>query len=336
MTLRRFPISVFVCLVLLAGCVERAERLTVRPDGSVLLELEYSSDSPEDIYQGDAVPAAGGAWVVEERQREDAEGKVTYTLYAMRVVAPDSPLPASYAEGDRAHSTLRFPTELVIEPRDDGTYFHFRRTYEPRRWAYVELKRREIVDEPLKGIVNKPAGELSPAERQQMLRAFAQFEVEKAIVFGREALFAAIPETPQDLWLAVEAEMRRLPDEVDYADLIRIIDEPNERTRDRALRAEVERFERAIKERLEQSAKRQMGFTRGKLNRFLAEFDAKRAEYLVTEDVSDDVFRIEVTMPGEIVASNARSAGSTTARWEFTGQHLRDAGVELMVSSVVR
>jgi len=318
----------------LAGCLERKETLTVRPDGSVYCEIAYSSSTTDDIYAGDAVPAPGSGWIVDEQTQESDRGELSYTLQGVLVTEPGGPLPSTYASSP-SEQALSFPTELVIEPRGDGTYYHFHRTYEARRWAYVHLKQIEFVDEPLKGIKDKPENELTDADRTQLIHAFARFEVEKAMIFAREALLEVAPDTPQDHWLALAQAMRNLPSEVDYASLIQIFGEQNERTREREVKAQVEKWENALTDRLESSARTMMEFGPGKLNRFLDAFAARKREFAVTEDLGDDVFKIEVRMPGVIVATNAAGSEGATARWEFSGQQLRDARVELMVTSVV-
>ena len=322
----------------LAGCVERVERFTIRPDGSTFLELNYSSGSLDDIYSGDAVPTPGNGWVVEERAQQDDEGKTTYVFNAVLVVDAGAPLPSTYApEGNaEASGALRFPTELIVESRGAATYYHFHRRYEPRRWAYVDLKRRELIDEPLKSLEGKDVSELSANEHTSILRGFAQFEIEKALIMAREAHLEVAPELPQDWWLALESDLRTIVDEIDYTRLIEITSDPDDEARSRQFGAEVTRWQIELEDRLERGAKLLVHYSPSQLKRFLAVYATKKAEFAVSEDLGDDVFKIDVDMPGEIIATNAPGRSGSAAHWEFSGQQLRDDAVELMVTSVVR
>jgi hypothetical protein len=320
-----------------AGCLERVEHLTIRPDGSVHIELTYASESPTDIYEGDAVPTAGSGWLVEERTRE-RDAKRQYELHAVLVVDADSPLPSNYAGSGEAASSpaLRFPTELSIEQRGDGTYYHFHRTYEPRRWAYIDLKRSELIDEPLKTLEGKDESELTDGERTKLLRGFAAFEVEKTLVFAREAHLDAAPEMPQDWWLAFAEDMRGIADEMDFTRLIELTRDPEDVERGDKFEAEMARWQAEIQARLEKSARERLNYAPRQLNRFLAVYALQQAEFAVSEDLGDDVFKITVEMPGEIVASNAGGVSGSAAQWQFSGQQLRDNSIELLVTSAVR
>ncbi len=55
------PMMLALCL---AGCLERKERLVVRPDGSVKITVNHSSESWDDMYLGDAWPRLEGGWLV--------------------------------------------------------------------------------------------------------------------------------------------------------------------------------------------------------------------------------------------------------------------------------
>ena len=61
------------CLIL-AGCVEREETITVHPDGRVDILAKFSSDDAEDLHDGDAVPSVGSGWAVGERVGEGGDG----------------------------------------------------------------------------------------------------------------------------------------------------------------------------------------------------------------------------------------------------------------------
>lgn len=328
--------ALLAAVVTVTGCLERAERLTIRPDGSAYIELNYRSESLSEIYEGDAVPTPGGGWAVEERESESRDLKTKYELHAVRVVDASSPLPSSYAVPGEEESSqaLQFPTALVMESRGGAMYYHFHRTYEPRRWAYVQLKKRELIEEPLKALEGKEQSDLSEAEKAAVLRGFAMFEVEKTLIFAREAHLSAASELPQDWWLVFEMDLRSMPDAIDYADLIKVLEAEDDESGE-AFRAETERWQEEVDARVEKSARDLLHYSPGQFNRFLAEFKKRKNEYAVSEDLADDVFKITVDMPGKIIASNASDISGAAAKWEFSGQQLHDNAVELMVTSVV-
>lgn len=329
-------VAVALCLVALSGCLERKEHLTIRPDGSAVIELHYASETVSDIYEGDAVPTQGHGWAVEERRTHD--GTKPIELYAVRVVDADTALPSTYAvpgEEERSHA-LSFPTELWIERRADGTYYHFRRRYEARRWAYINLKKQELIEEPLKDLEGVEHDQITDEQRKRIVRGFAEFEVVKALTFAREAHLNIAPNLPQDWWLNFAADILRIVDEVDYASLIQLSHDAEQEEQTDKFQAEMDRWKVEIKSRIEKSAREQLHYSASQLNQFLARYAEYQTEFAVSEDLNDDEFDIAVTMPGEIVASNAKETYDNTVRWKFVGPQLYDNSIELLVTSVVR
>ncbi len=131
-----------VCLVvstvamIVFGCVERKERITIRPEGTVLVEASFSTGSFNELYgdDGDAVPSLAGGWLVEDSIEIDDKGENHYQLKAEAIFPPQIELPQNYAAlGDTTPDVyLQFPTTLIIENRDEGSYYKYRRTYDRR------------------------------------------------------------------------------------------------------------------------------------------------------------------------------------------------------------
>ena len=59
--------AIAVSIVLLPGCLERRETLTIQPDGSVLVILEFDARSRGELQEGDAIPVLAGGWQIGSR-----------------------------------------------------------------------------------------------------------------------------------------------------------------------------------------------------------------------------------------------------------------------------
>ncbi len=241
MKLKRLILCLFTIAVTMSslGCVERKERITVRPEGTVLIEVNFSTESFNELYgdDGDAVPSLAGGWLVEESVEVDDDGDNHYYLQAEALIPPETGLPSNFASlGDATPDVyLQFPTTVTIEDRDDGTYYHFRRVYQRRAWADLATRRRLLLDEPLKDMEGKVLETMPPQEQTKVLRAFVDFEAAKIMTFARSAYLETTPKAPQDDWLYVYQDLMRFKNEVDYARLLTILAIPDREERDEAL-----------------------------------------------------------------------------------------------------
>ncbi len=336
-TRTRCGLAVAWTAILLTACIERTEKLTVEPDGTVMIEASFSTGSWGELYEGDAVPSLAGGWLVEESVELDDEGREHYRLVAEAIFPPDVELPESFAPpGDpQAELSLRFPTEVMIEERPDGIYYHFHRLYPRREWVHVESLQERLVDEPLENLRAKKPEDLTRAERALSLSALADFEVAKMLAFARKAFLEVTPEAPQDGWLDVHAAMEALKAEIDFDRLAALSEIEDEKERDSLLTPELKRWEEKAARRLEVSLRRFCGYGGTQMSDFLNRFERQRRSFEITQDLGDDNFQITVVMPGEIVGSNADSSAGDRATWKFSGKRFRDQDLELMVSSRV-
>ncbi len=336
----RLPI---LCLFTIAvtmsslGCVERKERISVRLEGTVLIEVSFSTESFNELYSddGDAVPSLAGGWLVEEAVEVDDGGEKEYHLRAEAIFPPEIDLPSNFASpGDSTPDVyLQFPTTVTIEDRDDGTYYHFRRVYQRRAWADLATRRRLLLDEPLKEMEGRDLQDMSPQEQIKVLRAFVDFEAAKIMTFARNAYLEITPDGPQDDWLFVYEDLMRFKNEVDYGSLLSILAIPDREKRDKALQEEAERWEQSATDRLQAAIRTYGRYGGSQLKSFLQRYDWHKRYHEISEDLGDDSFEITVVMPGEIVASNADSTRARQATWKFDGTQIRDRDVELMVTS---
>ncbi len=336
----RLPILCLLAIVVamsFLGCVERKERITIRPEGTVLLEATFSTDSFNELYgeNGDAVPSLAGGWLVEESVVVKDDGENQYQLHAEAIIPPEIGLPSNFASlGDATPDVyLQFPTTLTIEDRDDGTYYHFRRVYQRRAWADLATRRRLLLDEPLKEMEGRDLQDMSPQEQTKLLRAFVDFEAAKIMTFARSAYLETTPDAPQDDWLYVHEDLMRFKNEVDYGRLLNLLTIPEQEERDEALQEEAERWEQSAADRLQQAIRTYGRYGGSQLKSFLQRYEWHKRYHQISEDLGDDAFEITVQMPGEIVASNADSTSPKQATWKFDGTQIRDRDVELMVTS---
>ncbi len=319
------------------GCVERKERISVRPEGTVLIEASFSTESFDELYSedGDAVPSLAGGWLVEESVEVDDDGDNQYHLRAEAFFTHEIGLPSNFAShGDATPDVyLQFPTTVTIEERDDGTYYHFRRIYQRRAWADLATRRRLLLDEPLKEMEGRDLEDMSPQEQTKLLRAFVDFEAAKIMTFARSAYLETTPNAPQDDWLYVHEDLMRFKNEVDYDGLLSILAIPEQEERDKALAQEAERWEESAADRLQKAIRTYGRYGGSQLRSFLQRYEWHKRYHEISEDLGDDSFEITVEMPGEIVASNADSTSPKQATWKFDGTQIRDRDVELMVTS---
>lgn len=334
-----------LAMLLPAACVERRERIVVAPEGLVEIEVIHRSEDLVDLFEGDAIPDAEGGWVTALREEIDAEGRVRHLLEARRSVLPGEELPWRYGSpaARRTAPVLRFPTELRIEQRRDGTWYHFRRVYQPRRWADLGALAESPPAKRLREFSGLDAPNASTETFDQLARALVDLQSKRTLLLARRAFLTTATHAPQDGWLRVDAAMHRLAGELDARAIVEEFQLAtrieNEAKRTAAIQKALQRLERSVDERLSLAIREECGFGAPELASFLGALESERQEALITEDLADDDFEIVVVMPGEIMGSNGRASatpGESSVRWSFRGDTLFDRTVELLVSSRVR
>lgn len=321
--------------LLLFGCLERKEHISVKADATVVIQADFSTDSINELLEGDALPSIQAGWFTEDSVQEDDQGKKTFRISAQAIFPPDVDLPRNYAALDDKNSDLylQFPTTLKIEQRDDGTYYHFHRKYERRSWANLETLKKQLLNDPLKELEGKGIEDLAKNDRSKLLKAFVDFESAKLITFARKAFLEVLPDLPQDSWLNVHQSMNQFKNEVNYDRLLTLMEIPDKEERDEAIEEEAEQWELATINRLRKALKEHCYLGGSQIKTFMQRYDWHSRYYKITEDLGDDTFEITVEMPGEIVASNADSVKGNEATWKFDGTQIRDRDLELMVTS---
>ncbi len=330
----RAVLALILAALTLTGCLERKELITVDPDGTVTIEASFESKSFQEIHQGDAIPTLETGWAVVDSVHQDQDGEDVFRLEATAVFPPEVDLPGTFARpGDPvAGAALQFPTELTIEGRPDGTYYHFHRRYVGRSWATLDILRRHIVEEAVDEQGRK-FEQLSADEQARTIQAFVDFEAIKMLTFARKAFLEVSPEIAQDDWLAVDASVRELARSFDARRVIGLLAIADEQQRDQAIADEATRWQRAADERLVAALREHCGYGGARMNAFQDRLRWHKRYHEISEDLGDETFEITLIVPGEIVGSNANATAINSATWTFRGEDLRDRDIEIMVSS---
>lgn len=322
--------------LVLCGCLERKERITVEPDGTVLIEATFESNSFNEIQEGDAIPTLETGWAVVDSVHQDKDGQDVFRLQATAVFPPEVDLPDTFARAGapEAGTALQFPTELIIEDRRDGTYYHFHRRYVGRAWAALDFLRRHIVEEAVDEQGRK-FEQLGADEQARTIQAFVEFEMEKMLTFARKAFLEVSPEIAQDRWLAVDAAVRDLALGFDARGVIGLLAIQDQAQREQSLADEARRWQQAADKRLDDALREHCGYGGERLIAFRGRLRWHQRYHEISEDLGDDSFEITVLMPGEIVGANTGATAINSASWSFRGEDLHDRDIEIMVSSRV-
>ncbi|MHC5024395.1 MAG: hypothetical protein ACYTGG_10880 [Planctomycetota bacterium] len=331
------PAATVAFLLLLPGCIERKESIRVGADGRVEMQVRHDTDSHTEMYLGDAIPAEDRGWIVQAWSDLDAEGKEQFHLRAAATFPAGSILPSNYAsvQDPDPGTSLQFPTALLQEERRDGTYYHFRRVYQARPWAFIDNPAR-IVHARVKEIIDeREFRDLPPADRAAVVRALVDLEVLKLEAFARQAFDDVTPDAPQDVWLAARAGIRSAADQLDIEGIVELLGEDDDETTAEAIEDQSRAFQDAAMTALRQALLETGAYGQTRLRSLFARFDFYQRYHEITEELGDDNFTIEIEMPGEIVGHNGSDRSGSTITWQFNGQLLRDRDLEVLVTSRV-
>jgi hypothetical protein len=336
-----------VLAVCLAGCLKRKETITIAQDGRVAVELEYKGGTG-DVENGDAMPSAASGWQIEVRKEitgeDNGEPTEDTIIEGSASFAPGEQLPFTYADpyDPDFELYLQFPTTLTVERRADGLYYHFRRIYPARRYAYVDNFYRAHVKDDLEKIERKSdrGEELTRDERRQQIEAAVAVELNKMRVFATQAFQNTTPDAPQDCWLKTWEGFQRLAESIDSNELLDLVERIRENEDDdaagEALAARAEELQAQAMDTYLNGLEEYCGYDQRQRETFLRLYAQAKKEYDITEDLMDDAFEITVVMPGRLVAANStKRDGEHDVTWEFEGSEFFDADVVLMATSMV-
>lgn len=358
---KTFLNTAIVCVLLIipAGCLTRTEKITVARDGRMSFQLTYEGDV-EEFAQGDAMPSDLTGWHVERKSKLNDEGKEQVILTATQDFAPAQELPRSYASSDDTDADLflDFPTSLEIQHERDGSYYHFKRDYTPRPWAYIEHWHNTFLDDNIKKISDKPIEQLTQSDRLQMVQAFIGLEAFKQIEFAKRALGECEPDLPGVQWLLTRQalldayrsdhlignadesdplpvkEAQRVHNYVDqlFTRCVSLSQDEQNACFDQ----EAQQIKQKGYHALIDSLRNQAGLIQHQIDAFERSYQRAQKYRSVTERLGGHSFEVCVNMPGTIVAHNAdKSDGHGEVCWEFKGKAFRDRPVVLLAVSRV-
>lgn len=324
-------LSVAASLALVAGgCLERAETITVRSDGTTDFESEFRGDL-DDLTQGDALPLAGGVWQVSQWETKTPSGGTDHVRRATVSIAPGGVLPATYATGSD-EASLKFPTSVTWERRGADTYVHFARVYRSRVYAPFSVSQRALEhDSRTSELLKADPQTLTDQDRVSLLESFRRVELEKQAWQVRAATHA-LTDRPQDVRLRVLEGALARARSYDLANATKLMALPQTEERDAALAAIAEDFLSLVSKDLASALARE-NLRAEEVAAATAAFELERARREVTEDLRDERWEVSLKLPGEIVAHNADEVRDGTLIWTFDGNALLDADRELLATS---
>lgn len=315
----------------LTGCLEREERITVEPDGGATITIRITGDK-SDFENGDAMPSADGGWKLVSSPDPAKPDGIDVT--ASQSFAP-SGLPGTFATTADAKSiSLRFPTEVWIEDRPDGRYYQFRRIYQKRTDAPYTLARREMQRDPKTAkLLDEPPEQLTVEQRTKLIDEFKASEVEKQHQFILAGM-AAIPNQPQDSGLRILTAATAGANTLDTTAALKLLAEPPSKERDATIEKTANDFFASVKRAIDEAIENERLPPETK-RAFLNAMAHERADREITEDLSDESFKVELALPGEVIVSNGTATDSGVS-WSFDGYALMDRDQILMATSRVR
>ncbi len=332
--LRKVGMGVVV-LSAASGCLRRKETINVLPDGKVSIEVEYDGE-PGDFETADALPGEESGWRVNRHTKVEGDGKESVTLSGERTFAAGEELPGRFSvKGDPdADLYLAFPTTVQSETRPDGVYFHFRRVYSARPWAYVQFWQDRFFDDSIKKIGEKSPEEMTHDERVQLVQAFAGFELFKQVELARVALKESIPDLGQDAWLLARSKLIAVGEKMDWNEFVDRVVMLDAEPRDKTFEDESKRLVSQSLDGFRKTLREAGHLSDDQMERFEAALARAQKGFTITKESGGHQFEILVHMPGEIVAHNADKIDDDGAAvWEFDGNAFRDRPFELMMTS---
>ena len=333
--MRRLLLASAVLLV--PGCLEREETIRVARDGSAEIRVEITGD-PGDFSTGDALPERRAGWQTRDWTTTNDEGEKKQHREATLRVAAGKPLPDSFADpaGPNYDTALLFPTELVIERRPDGTYYHFKRVYVAREHARYEYYRQTLQEnsQAMEQLAEQGLEALDDQQRAAVIGVLRAIEALKQAEYVHAGVEAQEERWPQHYGLILRHAVLEHFQNEDLEPVMQLLAEPASPERDAAIDEYARRVVDAVPDVLREQMK-ELRIPRQQTDVFFAGYEEEEARHAVTEDLADDRFKVRISMPGQVVAHNGDGVGGGFVVWEFPGKALMDRDVVLMATSRV-
>lgn len=308
-----------------AGCLERKETIEVRPSGALRIEMRIQGE-PQDVFTGDQMPDLRTGWRVDDETVTKEDGKQEFRRVATLELPPGSPLPASFAPQDDAnHETaLQFPTEVRVERRADGTFYHFQRVYQPREQARFEYLKTALQEAGVfKAAEGKDLAELSADELGDLVRALRTIEASKHAQFVQLAVDEVGEKWPRHFELLMRSAVTRHFEESDVAPVVALLQQPGGEARDRQIDEYGRRLTSDARDVLRRTLM-DLNAPKRQIEQFFAAYDVEQARRAVTEDLGDETFEVRVALPGKLIAHDGDLVEDGVVVWKFPGKALYD------------
>src|SRR5439155_4262926 len=91
-----WPLIACAMAIVLGGCFDRKEHITISERGSAAFELNYHTDSLDDLLNGDVMPTPQAGWAVEQKSEKDKDGKESFSLLALASYPPGFAMPSNF------------------------------------------------------------------------------------------------------------------------------------------------------------------------------------------------------------------------------------------------
>ncbi len=326
-----------VCLLLLAGCLEQDETITVAKDGSVAMEVKLSG-KPDQLSDPVLIPS-GLEWDIRERKIDSSGDSPNLTILAVANTPYGRPLPETFvAKGSPDYKVcLRFPSELTMESKGNRTFYTFRRTYEARRFSAFDFSEvPEAWDHELeKRVTDSGIMKVPEADRIKYLQQLKQGYCYQYWRFFREALADmvrsdALTDTVM-VRLANEASTY-LEKEIKPELFLTIM-----QLEEKEVQTAIDSLALVIDRQFKTIVSGAVHDNGTKAEQFERAYSRVQREYEVTEKFNGTGYHVALAMPGTIISTNgvidAGEPGKVS--WSFNGKKLRDADVPLYAVSVV-
>lgn len=334
---RRWP--ALLCALLLAGCLEREEAVTVTPDGALEVVHTIRGDAG-DLDGGAARYPTAGPWEARREVRPRDDGKEEHVLVARARFASAAEVPTHFgAPGEPEGAPLQMTTRLAVVAEPGATRYVFARTYGARAWGDYRVLHARAFDQQVRALLAPERGgfdALSGAEQDRVFQAVIEWERGKARRWTEQALRAAAPDR-------AEAPLARLAAQ-DAVGAFFARELPVERARAlfdlaRADPARLEGELRGLQARhdheVSEALRRALALGPEQATRLREALEAERRTFEVTEDLGDERFVVRLRLPGRVERHDADAVEDGALVWRFTGEELRDREVTLLATSVL-
>jgi hypothetical protein len=307
----------------LPGCLTREEQVLVRPDGSVRATVSLEGDEL-DYRTGDPLAAPAG-WSATEETEVASDGRRTIKAVWTAEMPGLDHYPRSFGPPGEEGS-LRMATSLTREEHTDRTVYRFTRVYSGRRAGVFDRLRASQVPAELQARAEKDPDSLTPEEREELFRGLASYESAALLLRARNTLGRAVQDgalDPAAFEPALES-LRALLDDRLSGDALRrfflLPDDEQGPLWDR-LRQDVRRIVEAAAEPVSRHVLKSI-------------LDREERHFEISQDLTDDYFRLSVRLPGIIVETSTPEAQGGEATWEFEGRDLMEGDFVLTAVSV--